>query len=103
MHKTNNEYTLLPCPFCGPYADAKPMLLSNKKKHFDKIHHTVQCTNCGCEPDYCVETEWDAVTTWNKRDSLDKNQDFMNGYNHAKEDIKTMIGMLVIKEPPCLK
>jgi hypothetical protein len=58
---------LLPCPFCGMDERNPPFIHSNKKKHFDEKHFTVQCTNCGCEPDYCVTTEAECIKVWNNR------------------------------------
>jgi len=87
------KYTkeLLPCPFCGVNEEAPPYMNSHKKKNFYERHYTIACTNCGCEPDYCVETERDAIAVWNKRITLDITNQFLSGFNTAKEEIKNLI------------
>ena len=96
---------LLPCPFCPEKEakDARPMVLSGKKKHFDDIHFTVQCTNCGCEPDFCVETEEEAINHWNTREILPDTDAAITGFNIAKKRIIEMINMLHCKKQEEIK
>lgn len=69
---------LLPCPFCGKNEIAPPHLRSEKKKHFDNLHFTVFCLNCGCCPDYCVSTEKEAIEVWNTRHTFKEEEPYTN-------------------------
>jgi hypothetical protein len=60
---------LLPCPFCGIDKRNPPMILSNKKEKDMPIHTTIQCTNCGTEPNHYVANEDDAIKIWNTHHS----------------------------------
>jgi len=60
---------LLPCPFCGLDKKNPPIVLNNKKQKHMPIHTTVQCTNCGCEPNHYMDNEDDSIKIWNTRHS----------------------------------
>jgi hypothetical protein len=91
---------LMPCPFCSEKEGKEngPMFLRFKKKGFDREHVTVQCTNCGCEPDNCVETEEEAMDFWNTRRLLADTDQAIVGFNCAKERIIDMIKILHVKK-----
>lgn len=91
---------LLPCPFCpeNEAKKAKPMILFKKRKGFDNLNFTVQCTNCGCEPDFCVESEDEAVSHWNSRVLLPDTDASIVGFNTAKKRIIELIKILNIKK-----
>ena len=78
---------LLPCPFCPEHEanEAGVRIANHKKKHFDKIHFTVECTNCGCEPDFCCETEKEAIFKWNERRNLSFKEKDIAYVNSIKE------------------
>ncbi len=76
---------LLDCPFCGENKEAPPTMCQKKKKHFNNYHYTVYCLNCGCEPDWCVESEEEAITYWNSRVSTTQYGSYLQGFNECKK------------------
>ena len=85
---------LSPCPFCGNDAEAKPAVSYIKVSYSPDVHFTVQCTNCGCEPDHCLKTPEEAISFWNKRSIMPKSDEALTGFEIAKSKIIALIKLM---------
>lgn len=65
----------LPCPFCGSETEIETTTFGDSMIDY----YRVNCKQNGHSLDWWVDSEGDAITVWNERDTNNKNQE--NGAN----------------------
>ncbi len=85
---------LIACPFCGPSHEIPLYMHRVKEKHMKEFIYFVECSNCGCGPNFYVETEEEAIILWNTRAELTKSENFTLGFESARNQILKIVEQL---------
>jgi len=80
---------ILPCPFCGDYDVEKQNVLAKvTDKHGWK---RIECSGCGCSPNFAVYTYEEAIRLWNSRVVFSDSDEFQRGIEYYKRYLMDLI------------
>ena len=84
----------LPCPFCGEFSEEKQNYLHLTVGRHG--YHAIGCSGCGCEPNFCVSTEEEAIRLWNSRVVFSHEHEFQAGIEWYKRYLLDLLTSPVV-------